>query len=255
MSLQGRAKVYAIAQAVISSLGFLSSFIGAGFLLLFGVVGGAIDPQTGADAGLMLVFGWTSLLVAIAFIPGLISAVFALMGKPMPTIKPGTKQIILGIMLLVWIFSIVLVMLTSRFQGLNLVTSIFIVPLVLVPILLFFSLGARNLTIGNQRRAWGAIAFNFAVTMPVVLMVELIIFAIIFIFATLWLMGEPELLSQIMLYSEQLSSGATELLEAERLLTDLISQPAVLNGSILVIAVLVPNIEELPEPMAIWFLA
>lgn len=255
MTLQGRAKVYAIAQAVISSLGFLSSFIGAGFLLLFGVVGGAIDPETGADAGFMLVLGWTSLLIAIAFIPGLVSAVMALMGKQMPTIKPSTKQLFLGVMILLWVFSIILVMLTIRFQGLNLVTSLFIVPLVLVPILLFFSLGARNLSIGNQHRAWGAIAFNFAITMPLVLMVELIIFVFIFIFASLWLMGEPELLTQIMQYSDQLSSGTIEMLEAEKLLTDLISQPVVLNGSILVIAVLVPIIEELLKPMAIWFLA
>ncbi len=255
MVLQGRAKVYAIAQAVISSLGFLSSLIGAVLMLLFGVVGGAVDPETGAEAGLMLVLGWTSLLIAIAFIPGIISAVLGLMGKPMPTIKPAAKKIILGSLVLLWIFSIILVMLTSRFQGLNLITSLFIVPLVLVPIVLFFSIGARNLHIGNQRRAWGAIAFNFSITMPLVLTVELIIFVVILVFATLWLMGEPELFNQIMRYSEQLSSGAIEMLEAEQLLADLISRPAILNGSILVIAVLVPIVEELLKPMAIWFLA
>jgi uncharacterized membrane protein len=67
MNLEGRAKVYAIAQAVISSLGFLSGIIGAGFLLLFGLLGGSIDPETGAEAGLMMVIGWTSLLIALAF--------------------------------------------------------------------------------------------------------------------------------------------------------------------------------------------
>lgn len=255
MNLEGRAKVYAIAQAVISSLGFLSSLIGAGFLLLFGLLGGVIDLETASETGLMLVIGWTSLLIAFAFIPGLISAIYSLMGKPMPKLKPGTNKIILGALALLWVISIILVMVTSRFQVLNLVTSLFILPLVLVPILFFFYLGSQNLSIGNQRRAWGAIAFNFAITMPLVLMVELIIFVVIFIFATMWLMGQPELLTQIMQYSDQLSSGAMEIIEAEKLLTDLISRPVILNGSILVIAVLVPLVEELLKPMAIWFLA
>jgi len=255
MNLEGRAKVYAIAQAVISSLGFLSSLIGAGFLLLFGLLGGVIDLETASETGLMLVIGWTSLLIAFAFIPGLISAIYSLMGKPMPKLKPGTNKIILGALALLWVISIILVMVTSRFQVLNLVTSLFILPLVLVPILFFFYLGSQNLSIGNQRRAWGAIAFNFAITMPLVLMVELVIFVVIFIFATMWLMGQPELLTQIMQYIDQLSSGAMEIIEAEKLLTDLISRPVILNGSILVIAVLVPLVEELLKPMAIWFLA
>jgi hypothetical protein len=255
MNLEGRAKVYAIAQAVISSLGFLSSFIGAGFLLLFGLLGGVVDPETASEAGLMLVIGWTSLLIAFAFIPGLISAIYSLMGKPLPKLKPGSNKIILGALALLWVISIILVMVTSRFQALNLVTSLFILPLVLVPILFFFYLGSKNLSIGNQRRAWGAIAFNFSITMPLVLIVELIIFVVIFIFATMWLMGQPELLTQILQYSEQLSSGALEIIEAEKLLTDLISRPAILNGLILVIVVLVPLVEELLKPMAIWFLA
>lgn len=255
MNLEGRAKVYAIAQAVISSLGFLSGIIGAGFLLLFGLLGGSIDPETGAEAGLMMVIGWTSLLIALAFIPGIISAIFYLTGKPMPTVKPGTKNIFLGALVLLWIVSVVVVMVTDRFQALNLITSLFILPLVLVPILIFFSLGSHNLSIGNQRRAWGAIAFNFSITMPLVLMVELIVFIGVFIVAAFWLMSEPELLTQIMQYSDQLSSGALEMVEAEQLLADLISRPVILNGSILVIAVLIPLIEELLKPMAIWFLA
>jgi len=91
--------------------------------------------------------------------------------------------------------------------------------------------------------------------MPVVLTAELILFFFIFMIAAVWLAGQPELLSQIMMYAEQISNGLMEPLEAEKLLTDLISRPIFLNGSILVVAVLVPLLEELFKPMAIWFLA
>ncbi len=253
--LQGRAKIYAIAQVVISSLGFLSSLMGAGLLLGFGFFSGMIDPLTANDAGLMLVIGWTSLLIAVAFIPALISSVFYLQGRSMPALKPSTQRIIQVALIVVWIASILGVMLISRFQALNLITSLLIIPLVLVPILFFFWIGARNLSLGNRPRVWGAVAFNFAIMMPVVLLAELALFFFIFMIAAVWLAGQPELLSQIMMYAEQISNGLMDPLEAEQLITDLVSHPIFLNSSILVVAVLVPLLEELFKPMAIWFLA
>lgn len=253
--LQGRAKIYAIAQVVISSLGFLSSLMGAGLLLGFGFFSGMIDPLTANDAGLMLVIGWTSLLIAVAFILALISAVFHLQGRSMPALRPSTQRIIQVALIVVWIASILGVMLISRFQALNLITSLLIIPLVLVPILFFFWIGARNLSLGNRPRVWGAVSFNFAIMMPVVLLAELVLFFFIFMMAAVWLAGQPELLSQIMMYAEQISNGLMDPLEAEQLITDLVSHPIFLNSSILVVAVLVPLLEELFKPMAIWFLA
>ena len=255
MKLQGRAKIYAISQVVISSLGFLSSLIGGGLLLVFGFFSRMIDPLTAIDTGLMLVIGWTSLLIAAAFIPALISAVFHLQGRSMPALKPTTLRIIQVALIVVWIISILGVLLISRFQALNLITSLLIIPLVLVPILFFFWIGARNLSLGNRPRVWGAVAFNFSIMMPVVLIAELVLFFFIFIIAAVWLTGQLELLPQIMMYAEQISNGLMDPLEAEQLITDLVSRPIFLNGSILVVAVLVPLIEELFKPMAIWFLA
>jgi hypothetical protein len=214
-----------------------------------------IDPLTAIDTGLMLVIGWTSLLIAAAFIPALISAVFHLQGRSMPGLKPSTQRIIRVALIVVWILSILGVLLISRFQALNLITSLLIIPLVLVPILFFFWIGARNLSLGNRPRVWGAVAFNFSIMMPVVLLAELVLLFFIFIIAAVWLAGQPELLSQIMMYADQISNGLMEPLEAEQLITDLISRPIFLNGSILVVAILVPLLEELFKPMAIWFLA
>lgn len=252
---QNRAKIYAIAQVVISSLGFLSSLIGGGVLLVLGLFSSMLDPMTANEAGLMLVIGWTSLLIAIAFIPALISAVFLLQGKAMPALSSSTQRIIQVALFFIWVISIIGVLLISRFQALNLITSLLIIPLVLVPILFFFWIGARNLSLGNRPRVWGAVAFNFSIMMPVVLLVELVLFFFIFIILAVWLSGQPELLSQIMTYSERIANGLIDPMEVEQLATNIISQPIFLNGIILVVAVLVPLIEELLKPMAIWFLA
>lgn len=253
--LQGRAKIYAIAQVVISSLGFLSSLVGGGLMLVFGIFSGMLDQATTQEAGLLLVIGWTSLLIAVAFLLALVSAVFYLQGKAMPALSTATQRLIQAALLVIWIVSILGVFLISRYEALNLITSFLVIPLVLVPILFFFWIGSRNLSLGNRPRAWGAVAFNFSIMMPVVLTAELVLFFIIFLVVAVWLAGQPELLSQLMLYGDQISNGSIDALEIEQMVTDLFSRPLFLNGSILVIAVLVPLIEELFKPMAIWFLA
>jgi hypothetical protein len=253
--LQGRAKVYAIAQVVISSLGLLSSLVGGGLMLVFGLFSGMLDQATNQEAGLLLVIGWTSLLIAGAFLLALVSAVFHLQGKTMPALSTATQRLMRVALLVIWIVSILGVFLISRYEALNLITSFLVIPLVLVPILVFFWIGTRNLSLGSQPRTWGAVAFNFSIMMPVVLTAELVLFFFIFLILAVWLAGQPELLSQLMLYGDQISNGSIDALEIEQLVTDLFSQPMFLNGSILVIAVLVPLIEEFFKPMAIWFLA
>lgn len=253
--LQGRAKIYAIAQVVISSLGFLSSLLGGVLLLVFGVFSGLLDQTVPDEAGLMLVIGWTSLLIALAFLLALISAVFHLQGKVLPALRAPTQSIFRAVLFVLWILSILGVLLTSRYPVLNLITSLLVIPLVLIPILFFFWVGSKNLSLGNQPRIWGAVAFNFSIMMPLVLMVELVFFIFIFILITIWLTGQPELLSQMMSFGEQFSNGSIDPLEVEKMLTELFGRPIFLNYSILLIAVLVPLIEEFFKPMAIWFLA
>lgn len=253
--LQGRAKIYAIAQVVISSLGFLSSFFGGVLLLVFGLFSGFFDQATTQEAGLLLVIGWTSLLIAVAFLIALISAVFHLQGKVMSALSSATQRLLQIALFFIWVVSILGVILISRFESLNLITSLLVIPLVLVPILFFFWIGARKLSLGNRPRVWGAVAFNFSIMMPVVLTAELVLFIFIIVIAAVWLSSQPELLSQLMIFGEQFSNGSRDPVEVEQLVTELFGRPIFLNGSILVIAVLVPLIEEFFKPMAIWFLA
>ncbi len=253
--LQGRAKNYAIAQAVISSLGCLTSLAGGGVMLAIGFFSSLLDPSSAAEAGVLLVLGWTSLLVGVAFVPGLITVIYAWKGKLLPVIKPAWQHSLMIFGVIVWLSSLLFVGFTSHNQVFNFITSLLILPLVLVPILFFFWVGARKLSLGNQLRAWGAVAFNFSLTMPIVLAAEMVVFFVIFIFITFWLLGQPELLTQIMQFGEQASNGMINPVDAEQFIVQLLSNPAVLTGSILVVSVLVPLIEELLKPMAIWFLA
>ncbi|HZK61729.1 MAG TPA: PrsW family glutamic-type intramembrane protease, partial [Anaerovoracaceae bacterium] len=130
-----------------------------------------------------------------------------------------------------------------------------VLPLVIIPLILMVLLGARKLSIGNSTRTWGAIAFNFSITMPVVLTAEIILFILLVVLMIVWLNTQPLLLNQILSLSNLFSQENIDTQAAEAIFTNLFTHPIVLNISILVISLLVPLIEEFLKPMALWFLA
>jgi RsiW-degrading membrane proteinase PrsW (M82 family) len=91
--------------------------------------------------------------------------------------------------------------------------------------------------------------------MPFILIVEVLVFILVLLVIGVWLLNQPDLFRQIIQYSEQLSLGQLEPQIAEEILLNLFKNPVVLNGSIFIIAFLVPLIEEFFKPMALWFLA
>jgi len=252
---QGRAKTYTIIQAVMNSLGFLIS-LGAFFLFLIMAVSGlAADPQSIQQSSTILVIAWASLLIGLLFIPGLFLAVQRLRRKKVPSISSFRKRQVLVILSIIWLFSLIITMIGSNWTWVGILNSVFVIPLVTIPLVFLILIGSKNLSLGSPNRSWGAVGFNFFATMPIILTIEILIFGLIILFIVFWLMNQPDLLRMIMQYSEQLSTGQLDSQIAEQLLIDLFKNPIVLNGSIFVIALLVPIIEEFFKPMALWFLA
>jgi hypothetical protein len=143
----------------------------------------------------------------------------------------------------------------NKIESFSVFNSFFVIPLVIIPLYLIVQLGARNLSMGNNTRVWGAIAFNFSITMPLVLVFEIILLFILIIIMVIWLNSQPALLNQILRFSDNLSQNQLDPQAAEDLITNLLHYPVVFNVSLLVISVFIPLIEEFFKPMALWFLA
>ena len=252
---QGRAKTYTIIQAVMNSLGFLIS-LGAFFLFLIMAVSGlASDPQSIQQSSTILVIAWASLLISLLFIPGLFLAIQRLRRQKVPKISSFMKKQILVILSIIRLFSLIITIIGSNWTWVGILNSVFVIPLVTIPLVFLILIGSKNLSLGSSNRSWGAVGFNFFATMPIILTIEIFIFGLIILLIVFWLMNQPDLLRMIMQYSEQLSTGQLDPQIAEQLLVNLFKNPIALNGSIFVIAFLVPIIEEFFKPMALWFLA
>ena len=253
--MQGRAKVYTITQAVLCGLGLISSIPSALILFVIALLSFSSPSQDMMQGNLFLVYAFTLVFISLAFIPGLITAIYRLINKPIPKIPVPWKTPLLISGLVLWVASLVLSLLINQWKSFSILNAFLVLPLVIIPLILIVLLGARKLSIGNSTRTWGAVAFNFSITMPVVLTVEIILFILLVILMIVWLNRQPLLLNQILSLSNMFSQENIDPQAAEAIFTDLFAHPIVLNVSILVISLLVPLIEEFLKPMALWFLA
>jgi hypothetical protein len=252
---KGRAKVYGIAQIILSSLGFLGGIFGGLIMLLAGLFSNFIPADAGIGGKTVLVSGWSAIMVGIANIPGFLTALHHLQGKQSPSISASLLKKTQFFLLAAFAVSIPGLWLTSRTPALDILSALFIVLLVLIPILFFFWIGSGKFSLGSKTRTWGAVVFNFSTLMPVVIFVEIIIFLFAAILLGLWVFNRPDLLEQITRLVDELSSAMIDPAAAEAFAKELLKEPVLLIGGALLITLVVPMVEEFLKPMAIWFLA
>lgn len=253
--LQGRAKLYTITQTVMSSLGLLIGLAISFLFFVMAFMGLTSDPQSVQQTSTIMVIAWSSLLIGFLFTPGLYYSVLRLQRKKFPVVPDIWKKRISFLLIIIWLLSLIITLISSNWSWTGYLNAIFVVPLVTIPLLFLIKIGSNRLSTGSPNRTWGIAGFNFFVTMPFILVAEVLVFILVLLVIGIWLMNQPDLFRQIIQYSEQLSLGQLEPQIAEELLIKLFKNPAVLNGSIFIIAFLVPLMEEFFKPMALWFLA
>jgi hypothetical protein len=253
--LSTRVKIYTIAQAVLSSLGLLTALPAAVILLVSGVMGAFGGAETAAQSGPILIYLWVVLLLALAYGYSLLLAIFRFLHKPAPQLPQKWKTPLLIAAALLFLVALLLAIISSQVPWLGLLSSPLILLLVLLPILLFVWIGAKNLSTGNRFRTWGNITFNFSITMPLIIFFELLLVLAIFMVVGVWLSANPDLLNQLLAFQEQLTEGTLDPAELETIVFSFLQNPWVLNSALLVLSLLIPLMEEFFKPMALWFLA
>ncbi len=253
--LSTRTKIYTITQAVLSGLGLLSALPTALLLLISGVMGFVGSPETSAQSGPILVYLWIVVLLVLVFAYSLLMTIFRFLHKPVPKLPKTWKTPLFIFAPILFFLSLILAIISSQVLWFGLVSSPFILVLVLIPILLFVWIGSQKLSTGSPFRTWGNITFNFSITMPLIIFLELVFVVVILVFVGVWVSSNPELLNQLMLLQEQLTEGLIDPVELETMVFDFLQNPWILNSAILVISLFIPLMEEFFKPMALWFLA
>ncbi len=246
---------------VLSALGilyFLLQAFGIGvywFISLF-------DTQTGTlgnvSNGLLV---WASILSALLLVPTLWLSINQLRGQPVPTWldghKPWIKWSILA-SVLIWPIVIVLGWFISGEPGL----AVFIlgpvnILVAVIPVVWAYFLAQRKLAAGSIARKWRIFGFSLTITPILIIITE----AIVLILIGLLLLLLISVLGSIFpAFGQTISDFADQLayMQANGVSQDelnaILSQPLVIFGVLAVISGIVPLIEEILKPIALWSL-
>ena len=239
------------AVSAISSGSSLLTALTAGAAGLLGLIAGAgsqFDPYA------LLSLSAGMLLIALAGVPALLLSFLRLSGRPLPgwPARRWPLGLLAAGLPLLFAAAVLAGDLSTRAPAGAIIFPAAVMLAVLLPLAFFLLAGSRRLGWPSPYRTAGSLVVVLGGVMPLSFGIEMILLVLILLAAVLGLAARPELLEQL---SSQLSTVQNDPASAESFIQGLLLQPGVIPGVLLYTSLLVPLIEELLKPLAVWLLA
>lgn len=136
-----------------------------------------------------------------------------------------------------------------------LILPVLTIPAVVLPIWTITGISTKCLSFGTRWRAWGALGVSLTLTPFILFMLEALVVIVIFFIVVFYAVANPEVGAEFERLSTQFMSLDIQSQEALRLLTPYILKPAVIIPVMIFFSILIPLLEELFKPLAVWLLA
>jgi len=244
-----------IAQLIISGFGLVLALISAGLLLVVGLAAlfsETLDPESSTT---ILSAAWVSGLLAALALPSLIYSFRRTQGE-IPQPSQAGRLRLATFMLLVWPLALALGDLIAS-QGT--LTWLLLPPLHLLviglPIWWIVELARWRLPAESRQRKWGAINFSLFITTPVVIVVELIVFVVLLVLFAVWASSRPDIVTQFEILAQRILTSQPNPESILRVVRPYFKNPLVITSILALLAGLVPLIEEMLKPLALFALA
>ncbi len=264
IEIKGQAKNWqTIITLAVSGLGilyFLIQSLALGVFWVSGIFNAQADPTQNVRSGLLF---WSSLFGGVLLLPLLLLSVYKLRDQPAPawldTDRPVIRKVILWLSLL-WPAIVFLGWLVAG----NLEIAAFLLgPINLlvagIPILWIYNAAQWKLKSGNPIRSWRIFGFSLMVTPFIIIIVEFIVVLILAIIGMLWvsyrLSVDPSLEYELNFIQNQINLAGSDLENILQLLESYILTPTVIFWVVAIIGGIMPIIEEIIKPFALWSLA
>ena len=135
-----------------------------------------------------------------------------------------------------------------------LILPVLTVPAVVLPIWVLTSLGARDLSLGSRWRAGSVLGLSLTITPFVLFVLEIVVLIVIFILVIIYAVGNPQVMAEFERLSSQFMFLDPESDEALRILMPYLVKPAVIVPVAILFSIIIPLLEELLKPLAVWLL-
>lgn len=247
----------------VSALGILFFIVQTISFGLFWLIS-LLDPAAGLPESVPLgLLFWTSILGGLLLIPLLLLSINKIRGKAIPgwlNFHNPTLVKALRWVTLIWPVVVLLGWLITRQERL---AALFLGPInVLVaglPILWVYQAAQRGLSGGSQMRKWRIFGFSITLLPVAVIVVELLALALLGGAGIIWLgirvYRDPLLEQQISQLADQVMLFGQDLDAIIQFLEPIILQPSVIFIALALFGGIIPIVEEVIKPAALWTLA
>jgi hypothetical protein len=241
-----------IAQLVVGILGVLFS-LGALIVCLVFLISPMQSAGTGADSAQLLNILFVILAVILLTIPAVVSAIRSLAGSRRGRSIPH-KFLVATLALLL----VPLILWLDGQQNASLpataLSAITNVLTILIPIWWFLELGRLKLTDNNAKRQWGLFSFSTYITLPLIMLVELVVLGFALLFAALWLVQQPGFSTLLPKLGDPMALDPALLDRFSNDIALLLLRPGVIAFLAAGVVLVIPLIEELLKPLGVWLL-
>ncbi len=240
---------------IISGLGVLIALGLCVFLLASGIIGLAGNQMPASQGISALNLAWASALVALLCVPAVVFSIRELSGRANLDWPARRGFLFASLALLAWVGLVFLFKPLETSQ----LAWLFLPPLVIlatvIPLWWYLESGRRGLSSGSPARIWGVISFSLVVTIPFILIIELLLLLGLLLVFSIYVGTQPELTLQIENFARLFSDFANNSAVIQDMISRLFQQPGVMAVTLAVTAGVIPLIEELFKPLAVWLLA
>jgi hypothetical protein len=125
-------------------------------------------------------------------------------------------------------------------------------PAVVLPIVVLFGLGSRSISLGPRWRTWNVLGISMTLVPFLTFILEAVAVVIIFILVILYISSQPALLAQLERLSTQIYTIQQDPESLPGLVAPLLLRPGIVAISFLFFSVMIPMLEELVKPLAVW---
>ncbi len=244
-----------VLQLLVSALGLITLIPAAGGLALFGMISAVNDRSAGGQTVALFNAAWIALISAALLTPSLIQSVQRLSGKPPLHLSLHNPMKVVSLLLVMWA---ALLLLGARVSQ-SALAWVFFPPLLLavvfIPLWWVIEFARRGLPGLKPQHEWGLVGFSLAATMPLILLVETLIIIAGITAGVVYVISQPELAESLLLLAQRISNVQTDPEALLRILQPYLRNPTFIFIAILFTAGVVPFIEELFKPLALWFIA
>lgn len=245
-----------IAQLAVSVLVFFLSLIWIGLvgLAAFGEVSMAYGKSLAIEPGMLINLMLTGFVFLAITLVSILTTIQKITGNAKTINRSGGKVLFGSIAGLVLVFGLAALAGLASPEIKSIALAILAVPGIAIPVFMLLRVGARYQKSPNPKRDSGILTFSIGISTPFILLMEVLVIIFLLIVFVSGLYGKPEFMD---LFNNILNNPAAVQNDPTSLFSEfenIINLPDLMGWLLLVVAGIMPLVEELFKTLGVWLL-